>query len=103
MGFSANTSYRNLNRKSHEKIPEGELNALQNVPYFSEIIMIRVPSLVHKTLLRSLFSSHFNEIKSHFKNFAAQHARREAFFFKFFYEKWVYTWLFGLISMPKTT
>ena len=23
--------------------------------------------------------------------------------FKFFYEKWVYTCLFGLISMPKTT
>ena len=29
MGFSADTSYRNLNRKNDEKIPQGELNALQ--------------------------------------------------------------------------
>ena len=46
--------------------------------------MIGKPNLVHKTLLESLFSTHFNEIKSHFKNFAAQHARREAFFLNFF-------------------
>ena len=57
----------------------------KNVPYFSEIIMIRGPNLVHKTLLKSLFSTHFNEIKSHFKFLAAQHARREAFFLNFFY------------------
>ena len=81
----------------------GNLMTCKNVPYFSEIIMIRGPNLVHETLLESLFSTRFNEITSHFKNFAAQHARREAFFFNFFYEKWVYTCLFGLISMPKTT
>ena len=66
---------------------KGNLMPCKNVPYFSEIIMIRGPNLVHKTLLESLFSTHFNEIKSHFKNFAAQHARREAFFLIFFYKK----------------
>ena len=66
----------------------GNLMPCKNVrKYFSEIIMIGKPNLVHKTLLESLFSTHFNEIKSHFKNFAAQHARREAFFFQIFLRK----------------
>ena len=65
--------------------------------------MLRGPSLVLRKQLNSLFSTYFGKKGLFSKNLLRSMLAARHFFFKFFYEKWVYTCVFGLISMPKTT